>query len=112
MEREQGNMEKWCNYLQWSYIAKAVLIVYKDNKIGGEGISPQSDLWIANSVLRQSIYKRTIKEWCILTSLEWTDFPYSEDGVIKIYMRYRKRSASELEGYANELIIAVALAQQ
>jgi hypothetical protein len=102
-----GNMEKWCRHLHWAYIAQAVLLTLKENRQGKHNLHPQSDIWVTNSVLRADIYKRTIENWCTVTEMAFTDFGFSEDGVIKIYQRLRKRKESELKEYQEEINRAI-----
>lgn len=110
MEETKNNasMEKWCDHLRWDYIALAVLRVYLKNQDDSpNGIGPKSDQWVMHSKLRANITSRVMEEWCSITNLEWTRFPYSEDGVIQIYMRYRKRSKEEVREYQSELLRSV-----
>lgn len=100
-------MEKWCDYLHWSYIAKAVLLAFRENQGGRMDVPPLSDQWAMHSGLREDLFRRVRQRWCALTDSHWTDFPYSVDGVVGIYMRYRKRTEAELASYEAEIERAI-----
>lgn len=92
-------------YLRGDFLALAVLRVYRYNEkyetISGFG--PNDETWTTNSAQRKDLYERTRQEWGRLAAKDFTWFPYSEDAVARLYLRYQKRSGDELKKWEREL---------
>lgn len=94
-------------YLSADNIASAVLAIAKENRLDGgvfNGFPVAAEEWWTHSKLRRDLFERIQFAWCRVTKKDFTWFPYSEDYVIKLYMRLsragpktRKRWISELE---------------
>lgn len=93
-------------YLNYAYIAAAVLEVFRYNQKVAEPVQKfeaSADVWAIHSDLRRDIYTRAKEAWCRLAKKDFTWFPYSEDYVAKLYMRFRKRNPSQLRAWEKEL---------
>lgn len=88
-------------YLEGTYSEAAVLDVYKENKrrdeTGESQTKASADAWTDNDRLRREQHERACRYWCFYTGLDHTYFPLSTDAVARLYMRYRKRKADEIE---------------
>lgn len=102
----KGALERSCYHLSWHHIFGAVLYVFQDNQrreSNPGAFEAKSDDWAINSVLRDELYQRVRQRWCFLAGHNHTYFPYSVDGVARMYFRLRKRNAEEIEGFASEI---------
>lgn len=100
-------------YLNYAFIAAAVLEVFRYNQNVAEPIQKfdaSADVWAINSEMRRDIFTRAKEAWCRLAKKDFTWFPYSEDYVAKLYMRFRKRNPAELKQWESELKEALLLA--
>lgn len=97
--------ENSLDYLQWHYIAGAVLKVFIENREREEviGIKASADVWATYSTFRTQIWNRARRHWCEKTGLDDTWFPYSEDAVARLYFRFRKRNDEEIAAFAAEI---------
>lgn len=99
-------LEKSLDYLQWWHIQRAVLEVFYENQeresVGGEKAS--SDNWATCSELRNEVFKRARGKWCQFTEKSYLYFPYSEDGVSRLYFKIRKRRLHEIEKFDREVM--------
>lgn len=101
-----GRVEKSLDYLAWHWIMQAVLDVFHQNQMRereGCPIRAKSDCWCSNKRLRKDVHKRAMKFWCDLTGCDHTYFPYSVDGVARLYFKIRKRQVGEVEGFDAEV---------
>jgi len=92
-------------YLEHRLIASAVMEVFRYNQKFKPiaGFTASADSWAIHSDMRADIYKRAKEAWCRLANKDFTCFPYSEDYVAKLYMRYRKRNPEQLAAWEAEL---------
>lgn len=92
-------------YLSHRLIASAVLSVFRANQkfTPIAGFTASADGWANNSVMRADVYARARTAWCKLADKDFTYFPYSEDYVAKLYMRFRKRNPEQLSAWEKEL---------
>ena len=93
-------------YLNYAFIAAAVMEVFRYNQKLAEPIQKfdaSADVWAIHSDMRRDIWTRTREAWCKLAGKDFTWFPYSEDYVAKLYMRFRKRNPDELKAWEKEL---------
>ena len=101
----EERLRKSCQYFGWHYIACAVLDVFEENvrREAQTGIKASADTWAWQTDLRREIYCRVKLKWCALVGLDGTWFPYSEDGLARLYFRFRKRSPEEIEEFRREV---------
>lgn len=100
-------------YLSDALIAAAVLEVFRFNQKVAEPIQKfeaSADVWAIHSTMRADIYNRARDAWCRLARKDFTWFPYSEDYVAKLYMRFRKRNPAQLKAWEAELKEALPFA--
>ena len=100
------SLAKTMGYLDWSHIAGAVLDVFLENQQAEkeESASPASaDTWCIVDSQRQQIFERARENWCKRTKLDPIWFPYSVDGVARLYFRFRKRNAQEINNFKMEI---------
>ena len=107
-KHEIGKLEKSLGYLAWNLSFGAVLDVFDENTANEkeepvESIKANSDQWANSSTLRRHIFNRAKDFWCLRAGLDHTWFPLSEDAVVRMYMRIRKRSADEVEAFRKEI---------
>lgn len=98
-------------YLNYVFIAAAVMEVFRYNQNTGEVIQKfdaSSDAWVVHSDMRKDLFLRTREAWCRLANKDFTWFPYSEDYVARLYMRFRKRNPDQLKAWEKELKAAVS----
>lgn len=92
------------------HFALAVLKVYRLNEQAWEAkvgfAEANADLWGINSVYRGHLYANVAREWTALTGIDHREFPFTEDAVVKMYFRFRKRSAAEVAAWDQELTLA------
>lgn len=109
-EPEHPKLLPTLKYLNYAYIAAAVLEVFRYNQTTGEVIQKfdaSADVWAIHSDMRKDLFTRTREAWCRLAGKDFTWFPYSEDYVAKLYMRFRKRNPAELKAWEKELKEAI-----
>lgn len=92
-------------YLSWSHIAGAVMDVFRENQAAEErgGEKASADSWGLESERRRSVWERARDHWARRAKKDTNAFPYNEDGVVRLYFRYRKRNEDELAGFAEEI---------
>jgi len=103
--KTKGQLEKSCEYLRWDHLAYAVLTVFRENQQSehATGIKASADVWATNSFRRKCLFDRVKDHWVKRTGLDETYFPYSEDGVARMYFRFRKRNEEEISAFAGEI---------
>jgi hypothetical protein len=110
-----GRFEKSFNFLQWQWLAAAVLDVFHENERRFESkkclFKHKADIWSINSRMRTEVNQRSFARWCELTKRDHTYWPYSEDGVARMYFRIRKRQEWEVEIFDREVAEAVRKAE-
>lgn len=77
-------------YLDAKYVAAAVLEVFDEN-VNYEpisGFAADSPWWVLNGDQRADLFKRARMAWCRLARKDFTWFPYSEDYVVRLYVRF------------------------
>lgn len=109
-ERPKGGLRAWCKFLGWQYLAGAVLDVYAENIMNEEEDwrKGSADAWSWSTPLRQELLRRTREKWCERSELDPTWFPYSQDAVVKMWLRFRKRSPAEVAEFRREIEAACA----
>jgi len=96
--------EKSLAYLDKWYIAKAVFRVYSWNHRRGSVPKPDADDWAIVDNLRLEVWTQARAHWLHMTGEDGEHrFPYSVDANARLYYRFRKRSARDLEVFADEL---------
>jgi hypothetical protein len=92
-------------YLRGEFLALAVLNVYRYNEKFQtiSGFSPDDETWATNAAQRRDLLDRTRQEWCRIAGKDFTWFPYCEDAVARLYLRYQKRTDAELKKWEREL---------
>jgi hypothetical protein len=98
-------LEKSMDYLAWWHIAGAVLDVFQLNQRNEahRQYKASADSWCMFDCLRQEIFNNTIRFWCERTGRDKVWFPYSIDGVCRLYFRFRKRPAAEVANFKSEI---------
>jgi hypothetical protein len=110
-EEECGRLGKSLEYVHWTHFARAVFEVFRENQArqGQEGhIDAKSDAWFWVEGMRRELFERVKKNWLKRTGFSTLDderkwFPFSVDGVVQLYLRYRKRNPKELDAFQKEL---------
>lgn len=102
---DAGRLEKSLTYLHWSYVAGAVMDVFRQNQgreaIGGEKAS--ADTWGLEDHLRLEVWARVRQFWSNRSGLPADKFPFTVDQTVRVYMRYRKRNEDELRAFELEI---------
>lgn len=110
--KKKGKLEKSLDYLHWRHFAGAMMDVVcamqaqaNHNLDGGilQGIKPDADCWAWDSKLRARLTAAVMQRWCFRTGEDETWFPYSEDGVARLFLRYRKRNEQDIVGFEKEI---------
>lgn len=83
-------------YLEGFLLVLAVGDVFLSN-VAAETRDPNrpkasADAWVWHSSLRKDIFTRTVDRWVSHSGFSILDFPFSQDAVAKVYLKYRKRS--------------------
>jgi hypothetical protein len=106
-----GQFEASAKYLHWSYFALAVLDVYEENerkhREGHTAIKHNADDWMLVDDLRAILFNEVKAAWCHLADEPPGRFPWSVDGVTRLYMRFRKRSTEEVIAFRREIVEAL-----
>lgn len=104
-KNDNGRLGKSMAYLSWHHLAGAVLDVFRENEAGEavRGLKANADVWAVSSELRHEIWQRVRRKWCDRSGLDMTWWPFSEDAVARLYFRFRKRNADEIDGFAQEI---------
>lgn len=92
-------------YLRGEFLALAVLRVYRQNEHAApvSGCEAEDETWGTNSAQRRDLLDRTRQEWCRIAGKDFTWFPYAEDAVVRLYMRYRQKTSGNLQLWEIEL---------
>ena len=94
-------------YLAWQYLAGAVMEVFRENQAledrDRKRTPANSEDWTVCDQMRQDLWVRARACWCARTGIRSQHFPYSRDAVVKIYLRYRKRSSLEVAAFEAEI---------
>jgi hypothetical protein len=94
-------------------IALAVLEVYRANAeelaehVGG--MTALHSSWVVYSGLRRDLFERTLACWQRRTGRPADEFPYSEDGVARLYLLFASEaqaSPSSLDAWEQELKVS------
>lgn len=92
-------------YLDPKHLARAVMRTFQHlvNNETSLGHKAQSDVWIWHSEQRGVLVRMVRREWCDATGLDETWWPYSDDAVIRLHLKLRKRVTDSLNDWAKEL---------
>jgi hypothetical protein len=94
-------------YLDPAFLAAAVLDVLRENQrseaASFAGIPARSGAWTTVAELRQDLRGRARAAWCKHSGRDFTWWPYSEDGVARLYDGYRRLTPAQLNDLEKEV---------
>lgn len=123
-KKKKVSLTETFDHLSYKFIASAVMHAFRTNQHPLHekvSVKASSDSWCISTVLRRDILERTTARWCQLLNdhrareypnsvddgeeneVDHTWFPFSEDYVAKLYMRFRKRSPASLMRFEKAL---------
>lgn len=72
-------------------------------KIVAAGDKPSAEKWTANTEHRNKIHREVRNLYCTKTGCKRWNFPFSVDGVVLAFLRYRKESKNRNATRAEEI---------
>jgi hypothetical protein len=104
---DNGRLAKAFWYLEWHYIAGAVMEVFRENQrleeADKDAIKASADSWCICEPLRQDVYQRARRNWLARTKEPVTTWPYNVDYTALVYFKFRKRNPEELKAFEQEI---------
>lgn len=111
--QQNHRLQKSLRYLSWHLLAGAVLDAFRANEQQektGTDYPASSDAWLMSDVKRRQLFLCVRDSWILRArastgekALDECWFPYSIDAVVRMYHRFRKRSAEEVDAFSLEI---------